>query len=902
MFGTAVFFLQIFVCFCYLLELIYNYYFLIIGVTNMFIQWKSLPAITLCRLFGIFGLLACSHLPLSADVVPESTPPKSSSSSSTTVAQNLIARLIPDQSASFICESIADDQGKDVYEMESRDNKIILRGNSAVAMASALYHYLKEFCHCHVSWNGDQLNLPAVLPNIPNKIRISAVVEIKLAYNYVTHGYTMVWWDWKDWERELDWLALHGLNMALIITGQEAVWQNTFTRFGYSNEEMRQWISSPAHQPWQFMQNLEGILPPPQSVIDKRVELGKKIVQRCRELGIRPVLQGFYGMIPSGFAKKFPDAKIVGQGQWAAGLRRPDMLHIQDPRFVPIAKAFLEEQKKLFGDCQYFAADPFHEGGHSGNMNRGEVYKVIQNAILGFDPKAILVKQCWQTSNSDMFAAGDKTRSLALDLWCDYKPFWKNCKGYEGTPWLWCVVQDFGGNLGMEANLARLAKDFSEVLQSPLRGKLSGMAFVPEGTQQNPVFYELFTEMGWRGAPADMGTWIETYIKARYGQHNLQASQAWQLMLQTNYAVSSGESPVNSVIPAAPRIDSNIRGRTWSPGTIPSYDNIKFTQAWAQMLTAAPDLKTSEAFRFDLADITRQALCNYSRPLYDQLISSFQKRNLENFKTTSQAFLQLIRDLDHLTATRTDWLMGKWVAQARRWGESAEDKAYLDRCARMLLTTWVPSPNTNLSDYANREWNGLLGQYYLPRWELFVKALTDDLEGKVPYSPQSTSDLRAKFELAWISSGSELSSTPQGDTLSVSSALHQKYAPLIAESVGKPGRLSSGAWSSSELAQAKNFIWEVSDKINSPGVYALTFSYSSGQSALKIEAVSLVINDELICTDDHPGSTGWKHSHNSYYLKAISVPPNAKVEIKISGMTGLSGNDSAGKITVEKLK
>ena len=816
--------------------------------------------------------------------------------------QSLIGRLIPQHVQHIICETIPAVDGKDVYEIETKNGKIILRGNSGVALASGLYHYLKEFCHCHVSWNGDQLNLPPTLPTVPQRIRVIAPVQTKFAYNYCTHGYTMVWWDWAQWERELDWLALHGINMALIIEGQEAVWQNTFTRFGYTQEQVRQWISSPIYLPWQFMQNMEGVLPPPQSLINKRVALGQKIVQRCRELGIRPVLQGYYGMVPTGFKQKYPDAKIVEQGAWAGDNRRPDMLHIADPRFTQIAAAFLEEQKKLFGECHYFAADPFHEGGRPADMKRGEVYKVIQEAILKFDPAAILVKQCWQTSNKEMFDAGDKAHSLALDLWCDYRPFWKNCKGYDGTPWLWCKVHNFGGNLGMERDLPKLAKDLNDAFTSPDRGKLAGIAFVPEGSHQNPVVYELFTEIGWRGAPKSMVPWIENYIHARYGKINSAASAAWKIMLGTNYSLTSGESPINTVIVAAPRIDPNIRGRTWSPGSQLRYDNITFSQAWLRLLEADPELGGSDAFRFDLADVSRQTLCNLSRPVYDQMVAAFQARDRAVFNLHAQRLLGIIRDLDTLTATRTDWLMGKWVADARAWGDTNDEKAYLDKCARLLPTTWIPYPHSNLADYANREWNGLLGEYYLKRWDMFITALQTDLTGKGKFKQGAFNKARCEFEVSWINGQSSLTTKPQGDTLVISKQLYAKYAPILADYAPKPGKLAKGEWNKDTLSKAQDFTWDISDKVKSPGVYAVTFQWNGGQSALTIDSTSLVINGDTVHTDDHPGWTGVENKHNNYYLKAISVPPNAVVELKIFGMKGASGNGSSGTIIVEQLK
>lgn len=39
---------------------------------------------------------------------------------------------------------------------------------------------------------------------------------------------TSVWWDWERWEKEIDWMALQGINLPLAFTGQEAIWQKVF--------------------------------------------------------------------------------------------------------------------------------------------------------------------------------------------------------------------------------------------------------------------------------------------------------------------------------------------------------------------------------------------------------------------------------------------------------------------------------------------------------------------------------------------------------------------------------------------------------------------------------------------------------------------------------------------------
>lgn len=49
-----------------------------------------------------------------------------------------------------------------------------ITGSSGVAAAMGFYYYLSEFCGCHISWAGDQLNLPATLPHIADALTIVA--------------------------------------------------------------------------------------------------------------------------------------------------------------------------------------------------------------------------------------------------------------------------------------------------------------------------------------------------------------------------------------------------------------------------------------------------------------------------------------------------------------------------------------------------------------------------------------------------------------------------------------------------------------------------------------------------------------------------------------------------------
>ncbi|MEN8254519.1 MAG: alpha-N-acetylglucosaminidase TIM-barrel domain-containing protein, partial [Verrucomicrobiota bacterium] len=235
--------------------------------------------------------------------------------------KGIVERLAPDYADDIEFEQIESPSGKDVFELEATpDGKIVIRGNNPIAMAVGLNHYLKYHCNSTVSWFADQpVELPETLPTVPQKVRKEARVETRFFLNYCTFGYTMPWWQWRDWERLIDWMALNGINMPLAITGQEAIWQKVWTKeFGLTDEEVRSFFTGPAHLPWHRMSNIDRWQGPlPQSWLDHQLALQKRILARERELGMTPVLPAFNGHVPEILKEKYPEAKIEKLKPWA---------------------------------------------------------------------------------------------------------------------------------------------------------------------------------------------------------------------------------------------------------------------------------------------------------------------------------------------------------------------------------------------------------------------------------------------------------------------------------------------------------------------------------------------------------------------------------------------------------
>ena len=284
------------------------------------------------------------------------------------------------------------DPAKDYFEIDSKDDKVLITGNSDLSLATGLNWYLKYVAGIHLSWNNPSQKLPEVLPLPQKKIRQTTAMKNRYYLNYCTYSYSMAFWDWERWEKEIDWMAMHGINMPLSITGMEVVWYNLLKRIGYTTEEVNEFISGPAFMAWWQMNNLEGWGGPnPDSWYRQQEALQKKIIARMRELGIEPVFPGYAGMVPRNIGEKL-GYQIADPGKWC-GFPRPAFLSTEDEHFDSFAAMYYEELEKLYGKAKYYSMDPFHEGGNTEGVDLAKAGTSIMGAMKKANPEAIILAE-----------------------------------------------------------------------------------------------------------------------------------------------------------------------------------------------------------------------------------------------------------------------------------------------------------------------------------------------------------------------------------------------------------------------------------------------------------------------------------------------------------------------------
>ncbi|MEJ2882964.1 alpha-N-acetylglucosaminidase [Pedobacter sp. GR22-6] len=700
-------------------------------------------------------------------------------------SEALITRTVPQHRSSFTTESIAPENGKDVFEVESKGGKIVLRGSNGVSIASALYHYLTEYAHCQVTWNGTNLNLPKVLPVVPAKVRKVTPYEYRYYLNYCTFNYSMSWWDWQRWEKEIDWMALHGLNMPLAITGEEYTWYLLYKEMGFSDEDLKGFFTGPAYFGWFWMGNMDSWGGPlPVSWMKSHFELQKKILGRQRALGMKPVLPAFTGHVPASFAKKFPNAKLKATN-WNNGFADTYILDAEDPMFAEIGKRFLIKQTEMLGTDHLYSADTFNENEPPSDDPEflGRLSARVYDGMKQADPDAIWVMQGWlfysdrkfwkEAQTEALLKAVPNDKMILLDLATEIEPVWKRTSAFYGKPWIWNMLHNFGGNTNLFGRMDVVAKAPAEALNDPKSGNLKGIGLTMEGIEQNPVMYELMTANIWRNTAIELDQWLPDFVRNRYGNKDVHALKAWDILRKTVYQVPADKyirDGAESIVQARPTLDSVTR---WT-NTKLNYHMQDLLPAWDELILAAASSKSSDGYQYDLVDLSRQVLANYALPLQRRFVAAYRQKDLATFKAESTKFIALIEDMDKLLATRKDFLLGPWVADARKWGENNEEKQLYEMNAKDLITLWGDA-NNPLHEYACRQWSGLLNDFYKPRWQQFFAKATQAL------GAGTTVDLKAfdkeirEWEWKWVNQRKDYFVNPSGDPVKTAIEMHKKY-------------------------------------------------------------------------------------------------------------------------------
>ncbi|MBQ9915014.1 MAG: alpha-N-acetylglucosaminidase C-terminal domain-containing protein, partial [Clostridia bacterium] len=435
-----------------------------------------------------------------------------------------------------------------------------------------------------------------------------------------------------------------------------------------------------------------------------------------------------------------------------------------------------------------FATDPFHEGGNTGGMSERSIAACVLKEMLAAKEDAVWMIQSWQSNPASELLAGlsdvenGKDHALILDLYAEKNPHHHEGKAgnpnhgytpeFDGTPWLYCMLNNFGGRLGLHGHLDNMAKKIPYAYNNCQ--KITGIGITPEASVNNPVLYDFLFDCIWQEnanepmAEIDLSSWLSDYAERRYGKKSTGAEKAWDIFKETVYKAELnilGQGAPECVFNARPTLEVKTAS-TWGNAVI-AYDKKDLEQATKLLLSDYSELQKSPGYRYDVATALQQILSNQCQDTYHEMVAAYHNKDAEAFEKLSTEFLAYAEKMETVTGSSEYYLLGTWVERAKALAKNADDftKKLYEMNAKSLITTWGSynqSEIGKLHDYSNRQWSGLIGDFYKKRWERWIDARLRELKGE-PY-PEKI-DWFA-WEWAWVRDNKAYPNTPQETDLS----------------------------------------------------------------------------------------------------------------------------------------
>lgn len=697
-------------------------------------------------------------------------------------ARGLLYRVIGDRADGVDLAVLDPEPGRgDTFEVAAAAGRVSIRATSGVAAASALRHYLAHACDLQPTWDDAALPLPDPLPPL-ERVRVTSPWSWRYYLNFCAFSYSALYWDWARWERELDWMALHGINLPLCLVGQELVWLRTLRAFGVSDERARAFIGSPAFFPWMAMGCVHDHgAPVSDTWLADRAELAHRILRRQRSLGMTPVLPGFPGYVPAELAG--PDASPV---DWMGFDNRA--LAPKDPLFHEFGLTLLREQEREYGASHHHAVDPFIEGAPPNGETTAvaEVAGAISRTLHEHDERSVWVLQGWPFTYRSDFWTPERVEAflgaipaeqlLVLDLWAEHSPAAGTTNHFAGRDWLWCMLHNLGGRPGMHGQLRTVAEEPGRIAALPEGSGLRGVGATAECLNRDPVLYELLADVAWHGEVSSIDDWLRDYARRRCGRDDDRVHEAWRILAREVYADTARSGPPVSVVASRPRVDRDLEPHHPLNLTAPragAEPAEPLLRAWDLLLDSASRSEATPGMRRDLVDVGDLVLTGMATRHYEEAAAAYQRGDIDALDRAGSAFLETMTELDLLASTLAEYRVDTWLAGAGAWARSEAERASLVRDARRLLTCWV-EPGHALQDYAGRHWSGLVCGYYQPRWRLWLRTLGRALErGGEPDPARFDADV-TMLEENWLRQTRCGPAEPARDPVAVAAAIRAK--------------------------------------------------------------------------------------------------------------------------------
>ncbi len=697
---------------------------------------------------------------------------------------DLVIRNTPKIAEYFVFENLECDTSLDTYEVFARDKAIVIKGNSPLAMAMGYYRYLRECCNCLLTKGDYDISYIKTAPLPKEKFTKTVSQKLRMAFTYERYSAEIDFWGFDRWEKELDFLAMNGINAPLILTGTDGVlYKMLMEDFRFKQATALDFIAGSSFFYRQLQGDIFGYLPVySESYFEKRIQIGAKATQRAKELGMVPIHQGYIPTTPFAFRRNYSKTDLIKRPVWSSF---PPALTIEpgDVGNIEVFQtAFLNKQCELLGETDNYIFDPLVDVNFKGyNSFVEKTYTMYLNLIKKHNPNAT-----WFVNAKAVNMYPEKVDGLVFVD--EYGTQYLQADGFKGNDFVVGYKGNLNGRTVICGNVKQLSQNPYQIATQKYENAVgTGLFF--DSDADNPLFYSLACRMMTEKGSVNLDYFAGEYAHCKYG--NAYGKSFLLRLIELCYNENS-ELNQGSVLCAKPCTDIC---HTAPFDTLEKpYDNKELFALVKEVIEG--DCKKNEAFREDLQGVFRQALSNVLLPIYRQTVACFRNKATQPFEKTTNAFLEIGEDIDRLLKTVKRTNLFTYIEEIGELSETKEVRQNLEVNFLMYHTIYGPLKNSQLYDTNWREWGGMVKDFYLKRWYIFFRMMASyfdkpkkfkdiskrQVNGRNEYADTLLSKRLEYMENEWIK---DYIPRPGGiceeDTIEVIKELIEKYEPIIME-------------------------------------------------------------------------------------------------------------------------
>ncbi|KAG0725535.1 Alpha-N-acetylglucosaminidase [Chionoecetes opilio] len=198
------------------------------------------------------------------------------------------------------------------------------------------------------------------------------------------------------------------------------------------------------------------------------------------------------------------------------------------------------------GSDHFYLVDPFNEMVPiASDLTYLEgVSRSIYGTLRKGDQQAICLCGCGVGGSQTGSNLVKQGKMLILDLTAEVFPQYGRLESYFGQPFIFCLLNNYGGVRGIFGNVNMLLKNLQDARLYP-NSSLVGTGMTPEGIGSNYVIFDLMSEMSWRSHISNTQEWAVQYSRRRYGVQDEHLEGAWKLLMAVD-----ADPPIDETAPS----------------------------------------------------------------------------------------------------------------------------------------------------------------------------------------------------------------------------------------------------------------------------------------------------------------------------------------------------------------